>query len=121
MRKTRDLVKKIRAIKGTFQAKMGTIKDRKGMDLKEAEEIKKRWKEHKDLYKNGLNDLDNHNSVVNNLELDMLECEVNRALGSLTKSEASGGDGIPDELYQILKDDAVKLLQSMHQQVCKTQ
>ena len=100
---------------------MGIIKDRNGKDVKEAEEIKKRWKEHKDLYKNGLNDLDNHNSVVNNLELDMLECEVNRALGSLTKSEASGGDGIPDELHQILKDDAVKLLQSMHQQVCKTQ
>ena len=100
---------------------MGTIKDRNGKDVKEAEEIKKRWKEHKDLYKNGLNDLDNHNSVVNNLELDMLECEVNRALGRITRSKDSEDDGIPAELLQILKDDAVKLLHSICQKIWKTQ
>ena len=121
MRKTRDLFKKIGDIKGIFHARMGPIKDRNGKDVKEAEEIKKRWGEHTDLYEKGLNDLDNHNRVVNNLELDMLECEVNRALGSITKNKASGGDGIPDELHQILKDDAVKLLQSIHQQIWNTQ
>ena len=121
MRKTRDLFKKIGDIKGIFHARMGTIKDRNSKDVKEAEEIKKRWEEHTDLYKKGLNDVDNHNSVVNNLELDMLECEVNRALGSVTKNKASGCDGIPDELHQILKNDAVKLLKSIHQQIWKPQ
>ena len=121
MRKTRDLFKKIGDIKGIFHARMGTIKDRNSKDVKEAEVIKKRWEEHTDLYKKGLNDVDNHNSVVNNLELDMLECEVNRALGSVTKNKASGCDGIPDELHQILKDDAVKLLKSIHQQIWKPQ
>ena len=121
MRKTRDLFKKIGDIKGIFHARMGTIKDRNSKDVKEAEVIKKRWEEHTDLYKKGLNDVDNHNSVVNNLELDMLECEVNRALGSVTKNKASGCDGIPDELHQILKDEAVKLLKSIHQQIWKPQ
>ena len=121
MRKTRDLFKKIGDIKGIFHAMMGMIKDRNGKDVKEAEEIKKRWEEHTDLYKTGLNDLDNHESVVNHLELDMLDCEVNRALGSIAMNKTSGGDGIPDELHQILKDDAVKLLQSIHQQIWKVQ
>ena len=121
MRKTRDLFKKIGDIKGIFHARMGMIKDRNGKDVKEAEEIKKRWEEHTDLYKTGLNDLDNHESVVNHLELDMLDCEVNRALGSIAMNKTSGGDGIPDELHQILKDDAVKLLQSIHQQIWKVQ
>ena len=121
MRKTRDLFKKIGDIKGIFHARMGMIKDRNGKDVKEAEEIKKRWEEHTDLYKTGLNDLDNHESVVNHLELDMLDCEVNRALGSIAMNKTSGGDGTPDELHQILKDDAVKLLQSIHQQIWKVQ
>ena len=121
MRKTRDLFKKIGDIKGIFHARMGMIKDRNGKDVKEAEEIKKRWEEHTDLYKTGLNDLDNHESVVNHLELDMLDCEVNRALESIAMNKTSGGDGIPDELHQILKDDAVKLLQSIHQQIWKVQ
>ena len=121
IRKTGDLFKKIGDIKGIFHARMGTIKDRNGKDVKEVEEIKKRWEEHTNLYKTGLNDLDNHKSVVNHLELDMLDCEVNRALGSITMNKTSGGDGIPDELHQILKDDAVKWLQSIHQQIWKVQ
>ena len=106
MGKTRDLFKKIRDTKGTFRAK---IKDRNGMDLTEAEDIKKRWQEYtEELYKKGLHDQDNHDGVITHLEPDILECEVKWALGSITASKASGGDGIPVELFQILEDDAVK-------------
>ena len=109
MGKTRDLFKKIRDTKGTFHAKMGSIKDRNGMDLTEAEDIKKRWQEYTDkLYKKDLHDLDNHDGVIIHLEPDILECEVKWALESLTMNKASGGDGIPVELFQILKDYAVK-------------
>ena len=105
MGKTRDLFKKIRDIKGTFHAKMGSIKDRNGIDLKEAEDIKKRWQEYtEELYKKDLHDPDNHNGVITHLEPDILECEVEWALGSITTNRASGGDGIPVELFQILKD-----------------
>ena len=107
MGKTKDLFKKIRDTKGTFHAKMGTIKDRKGKNLTETEEIKK-WQEHTELYKKGLNDPDNHNGVITDLESDILGCEVKWALGSITMNKASGGDGIPAELFQILKDDVVK-------------
>ena len=111
MGKTRDLFKKIRHTKGTFHAKMGMIKDKNGKDLIEAEEIKKRWQEYtEELYRKGLNDMDNHISVVTHLEPDILECEVKRDLGSFTKNKASGGDGIPAELLKILKDYAVKVL-----------
>ena len=114
MGKTRDLVKKIRENKGTFHAKMGTIKNRNGMDLTEAEDIKKRWQEYtEELYKNDLHDPDNHNHVITHLEPDIQECEVKWALGSITMDKASGGDGIPIELFQILKDDAVKVLHSI--------
>ena len=110
MGKTRDLFKKIRDTKGTLHAKMGTIKDRNGIDLTETEEIK-RWQEYTDeLYKKDINDPDNHNCVITHLEPDILECEVKWALGSITTSKASGGNGIPPELVQILKDDAVKVL-----------
>ena len=109
MGKTRDLFKKIRDTKGTFHAKMGSIKDRNGMDLTEAEDMKKRWQEYKELYKKDLHDPDNHNGVITDLEPDILECEVKWALGSITRNKASGGDGIPVELFQILKDDAVKV------------
>ena len=110
MGKTRDHVKKIRDTKGIFQAKMGSIKDRNGMDLTEAEDIKNRWQEYtEELYKN-LHDPDNHNGVIIHLEPDILECEVKWALESITTNKASGGDGIPAELLQILKDDAVKVL-----------
>ena len=110
MGKTRDLVKKIRDTKETFHGKMGTIKHRNGMDLTEAEDIK-RWKEHtEELYKKDLHDPHNHDSVITHLELDILQCEVKWALGSITINYASGGDGIPVELFQILKDDAVKVL-----------
>ena len=108
MGKTRDLFKKIRDTKGTFHAKMGTIKDRNGMNLAEAEDIKKRWQEYTELYKEDLNDLDNHNDVITHLEQYILECKVKWALGSITINKASGSDGIPAELFQILKDDAVK-------------
>ena len=121
MGKTRDLVKKIRDIKATFCTKMGTIKDRNDKDLTEAEEIKKRWQEYTELYKKDLNDPDNHNGVVTYLEPDILECEVKWALGSITRNKASGSDGIPAELLQVLKDDAVKMLHSICQQVWKTQ
>ena len=122
MGKTRDLFKKIRATKGTFHAKMGTIKDRNGMDLKEAEDIKKWWQEYtEELYKKDLHDPDNHDGVITHLEPDILEWEVNWALGSITMNKASGGDGIPVELVQILKDDAVKVLHSICQQIWKTQ
>ena len=108
---TRDLVKKIRDTKGIFHAKMGSIKDRNGMDLTEAEDIKKRWEEYTgELYKKDLHDPDNHKGVITHLEPDILECEVKWALRSITTNKASGGDGIPVELFQILKDDAVKVL-----------
>ena len=108
MGKTRDLFKKIRDTKGTFHAKMGTIKDRNSKYLAEAENIKKRWQEYtEELYKKGLNDLDNHNDVVTLLEPDILECEVKRTLGSNTMNKADRGNGIPTELFKILKDDAV--------------
>ena len=118
MGKTRDLFKKIRGTKGTFHAKIGTKKDRNSMDLTEAEDIKNRWQEYiEELYKRkkDVNDLDNHNNVITHLELDILECEVKWLLGSITKNKANGGDGIPGELLQILKDDAVKVLHSICQ------
>ena len=113
MGKTRDLFKKIRDTKGTFHAKMGSIKDRSGMNLTEAEDIKMRWQEYtEELYKNVLNGPDDHDGVVTHLEPDILESEVKWALGSITTNKASGGDGIPAGLFQILKDDAVKVLLS---------
>jgi len=121
MGKTRDLFKKTRDTKGTFHAKMGTIKNRNGLDLTEAEDIKKRWQEYTELYKKDLHDPDNHNGVITHLEPDILECEVKWALGSITMNKASGGDGIPVELFQILKDDAVKVPHSICQQIWKTQ
>ena len=122
MGKTRDLFKKIRDTKGIFHAKMGSIKDRNGMDLTEAEDIKKRWQEYtEELYKKDLHDLDNHYGVITHLEPDILECEVKLALESITMNKASGGDEIPVELFQILKDDAVKVLHSICQQIWKTQ
>ena len=121
MGKTRDLFKKIRDTKGIFHAKMGSIKDRNGMDLTEAEDIKKRWQEYKEeLYKKDLHHPDNHDSVITHLEPDILECEVKWALGSITTNKASRGDRIPVELFQILKDDAVKVLHSICQQIWKT-
>ena len=115
MGKTRDLFKKIRDTKGKFQTQMGTIKDRNSMDLTEAEDIKKRWQEYtEELYKKDLHNPDNHNDVITHLEPDTLECEVNWALGSITTNKASGGDEIPVELFQILKD-AVKVLHSVCQ------
>ena len=114
MGSTRDLFKKIRDTKGTFYAKMGTIKDRNGMDLTEAEDIKKRWQKYtEELYKKDLYDPDNHDGVITHLKPDILEREVKWALGSTTTNRASGGDGIPVELFQILKDDAVKVLHSI--------
>ena len=111
MGKTRDLFKKIRDTKGTFQAKMVSIKDRNGMDLTEAEDIKKRWQEYTEvLYKKDLHDPDNHDDVITNPEPNILESEVKWALESITTNKASGGDGIPVELFQILKYDAVKVL-----------
>ena len=122
MGETRDLFKKIRDTKGTFHAKMGTIKDRNGMDLTEAEDIKKRWQEYtEELYKKELHSPDNHYSVITDLEPDILEFEVKWALGSITANKASGGDGIPVELFQILKDDTVKVLHSICQEIWKTQ
>ena len=122
MGKTRDLFKKIRDPKGTFHAKMGTVKDRIGTDLTDTENIKKRWQEYtEELYKKDLNDPDNDDGVITYLEPDILECEVKQALGSITTNKASGGDGIPAELFQILKDDAVRVLHSICQQIWKTQ
>ena len=122
MGKTSDLFKNIRDTTGIFHEKMGTMKDRNGMDLREAEDIKKRWQEYiQKLYKRDLHDPDNHNGVITHLEPDILECEVKRALGSITTNKASGGDGIPAELFQILKDDAVKVLHSICQHTWKTQ
>ena len=118
MGKTRDLFKKIRATKGTFHAKMGSIKDRNGMDLTEAEDIKKRWQDYtEELYTKDLYDQDNHDGVIIHLESDILECEVKWALERITMNKASGGDGIPVELFQILKDDAVKVMHSICQQI----
>ena len=113
MGKTRGLFKKIRDTKGTFPAKMGTIKDRNSMNLTEAKDIKKRWQEYTEkLYKKDLKDPDNHNGMITHLEPDILESKVKWALGSITTNKASGGYGIPGELFQILKDDAVKVLHS---------
>ena len=117
MGKTRGLFKKIRDAKGTFHSKMGTIKDRNGRDLTEAEDIKKRWQQYtEELYKKDLNDPDNHDGVITHLEPDVLECKVRWALGSITMNKASGGDGIPVDLFQVLKDGAVKVLHSICQQ-----
>ena len=122
MRKTRDLFKKIRDTKGTFHAMMGSIKHRNGIDLTEAEDIKKRWQEYtEELYKKDLHDPENHDGVITHLEPDIVECEVKWALEGITTNKASGGDGIPVELFQILKDDAVKVLHSICQQMWKTQ
>ena len=122
MGKTRDLFKKIRDTKGTFHTKMGSIKDRNGMDLTEAEDIKKRWQEDtEELYKKDLHDPDNHDDVITHPKPDILECEVKWALGSITMNKARGGDGIPVELFQILEDDAVRVLHSICQQIWKTQ
>ena len=121
MGKTRDLFKKIRDTKGTFHAKMGTIKDRNSMDLTEGEDIK-RWQEYtEELYKKYLYDPDNHDGVITHVEPDILECEVKWALESITTNKASGGDGIPVELCQFRKDDAVKVLHSICQQIWNTQ
>ena len=118
MGKTRDLFKKIRDTRQTFHARMGSIKDRNGMDVTEAEDIKKRWQEYtEELYKKDLHDPNNHNGVITHLEPDILECEVTWALESITTNKASGDDGIPVELFQILKDDAVKVLHSICQQL----
>ena len=122
MGKTRDLFKKIRDTKGIFYAKMAKIKDGSGVDITEADYIKKRWQEDtEELYKKDLHVPDNHDGVITRLEPDILECEVKWALESITMNKASGGDGIPVELFQILKDDAVKVLHSKCQQIWKTQ
>ena len=122
MGKTRDLFKKIGDTKETFHAKMGTIKGKNGVDLAETEDIKMRWQEYtEELYKKDLNVPDNHNGVITHPELDILECEVKWASGNITTNKASGGDGIPVELFQTLKDDAVKVLHSICQQIWKTQ
>ena len=121
MGKARDLIKKIRDTKRTFDAKMGTIKDRNDMDLTKAEDIKK-WQQYtEEPYKKDLHDEDNHNGVITHLEPDILECEVKWDLGSITMNKASGGDGIPVELFQILKNDSVKVPHSICQQIWKTQ
>ena len=122
MGKTRDLFKKIRDTKQTFYAKMGTIKDRNGMDLTEAEDIKKRWQQYtEELYKRDLHDPDIHDSVITHLEPNIRECKVKWALGSIATNKASGGDRIQAELLQILKDDAVEVLHSICQQIWKIQ
>ena len=122
MGKTRDLFKKIRDTKGTFHAKMGTLNNKNGMDLTEAEDIKKRQQEYtEELYKRDLHDLDNHDGVITHLEPDILECKVKQALGSITTNKVSGGDGISVQLFQVLKDDALKVLHSVCQQIWKTQ
>ena len=121
MGKTRDFFKKIRATKGIFHAKMGAIKDRNGMDLTEAEDIKKRWQEYREELSKKDHDPDNHDGMITHLEPDILECRVKWALGSISTNKANGGDGIPGELFQILKDDAMKVLHSICQQIWKTQ
>ena len=122
MGKTKDLFKKIKDTKGMYHAKMGSIKDRNGMGLTEAEDIKKRWQEYtEELYKKELHNPDNHDGMITHLEIDILECEVKWALESITTNKASGGDGIPVQLFQILEDDAVQVLHSICQQMWKTQ
>ena len=122
MGKTRYRFKKLKDTKGTFHAKMGSINGRNGMHLTEAEDIKKRWQEYtEELYEKELHDPGNCHGVITHLEPNILECEVKWALGSITKNKASGGNGIPGELFQILKDDAMKVLHSICQQICKTQ
>ena len=121
MGKTRDLFKKIRDTKRTFHAKMGSIKNRNDMDTTETEDIKKRWQEYTEIYKKVLHDLDNDDGVITHLEPDILEYKVKWALGSITMNKDSGSDGIPVELVQSLKDDAVKVLHSTCQQIWKTQ
>jgi len=122
MEKTRDLFKNFRDTKGSLHSKMGKIKDRNGMDLTDTKDIKQRWPENKEeLYKTDLHDSDNHNGVITHLEPDILECEVKWALESITANKASGAEGIPVELFQTLKDDAVKVLHSICQQIWKTQ
>ena len=122
MGKTRDFFKKIRNTKGIFHPKVGTIKDRNGMDLTEAEDTEKKWQEYtEELYKKDLSDPENHDGMITQLEPDILECEVKCALGSITTNKASGGDGIPVELFQILKDDTVNAMHSICQQIWKTQ
>ena len=122
MRKTRDLFKKIRDSKGTFHAKMGSIKGRNGIDLTEAEDMKKRWQKYtEEQYKKDLQDPDSYDGVITHLEPDILECEVKWTLGNIATNKASGGDRIPVELFQMLKDDTVKVLHSICQQICKTQ
>ena len=121
MGKTRVLVKKMGDTKGTFHAKMGTKKDRNCMNLTEAEDIKKRWQEYTELYKKDLHDPENHDGMITYLEPDILECKVKWALGSITMNKASGGDGIPVDIFHILKDDARKVLLSICQQIWKTQ
>ena len=122
MRKTSDLFKKIGDTKEIFHAKMGTVKDRNSKELTEAEGIKKMWQEYtKELYKKGLNDPDNHDGVITYLKPDIMDCEVRWDLGSITMNTASGGNRIPAELFQILKDDALKVLRSICQQIWKTQ
>ena len=122
MGKTRDLFKKIRHTKGTFHAKMVSIKDKNGRDLTEAKDIKERWQEYtEELCKKDLHDPDNHDSVITHPEPDILQCKVKWALGSITTNKASGGDGISVELLQILKDNGVKVLHSICQQIWKTQ
>ena len=122
MGKTTDLFKKFRGIKGTFHTKMGTMKDRNGMDLTEADAVKKRWQVYtEELNKKDLHDPDNHDGVITHLQPDILECEVKWALGSITMNKANGGDRIPVELFQILKVHSVKVLHSICQQIWKTQ
>ena len=122
MGKTRDLFKKIRSTKGIFHTKMGSKKDRNSMEITKAEDIKKKWQEHtEELYKKDVHDLDNHDGVITHLEPDILESEVKWALGTITMNKPSGGDGIPVELFQIPKDDAVKVLLSICKQFWKTQ
>ena len=122
MGKTRDLFKNFRDTKRIFHAKMGSIKDRNGIDLTEAEDIKKMWQEYtEELYKKYLHEPDNHDGMITHLDSDILECEVKWALGSITTNKASAGDGIPFELFQVIKYDAVKVLQSICQQSWKTQ
>ena len=122
MGKTRDLFEKIKDTKRTFHVKVSTIKDRNGIDLTEAEDFKKRWQEYtEELYKKYFHDSDKQDGMITHLEPDILECEIKWALGSIATNKASGGDGIPNELFQILKDDAVKVLDSICQQIWKTQ
>ena len=122
MGKTKDHFEKIRDTKGIFHAKMGTMKDRNSNHLSETEDIKKRWQEYtEEICKKDLNDLDNYDGVITDLDPDLLECEVKWALGSVTMSKARGGDGIPADLFQILRDDVVKVLHSKSQQNWKTQ